>query len=376
MRPLPAVSRLRVSVVGPAVFENLVDSDSARLGTPEGFEEALLAAPQDTPLPLVLPWPDQERGRSPDVEFWLQWMGSNRRRFGVIDAGFGRKLRKLGVPLRHSGRLAIANASVARPSLEIHLHPWGPTAILTYDIVGGMDLSSASAAADRTFADEANVAIADASLPSTNVNDALGDAIEALHHILLPNDPSPETTVQPYVVATVIEGNPGELPSAFPPDRGPEHRALHTLARGPGVLSQLKDALLGLYSGTTYVLEPERLHYQIRAGRAVWSAPELLAVPVRPLEQLSAVHRFGVLRIAQLASFVELLAYHRTGDNRDVVREAVKHACLQLAREYGPSVPENGFVAGQFLDLSGGATLYKEITGKELTYTVKRPTLS
>lgn len=375
MSSLPAVSRLRVSVIGPAVLGNLIDSDTAPLGTPEGFEEALVEPPQGGALPLTHPWPADDRGRSPDVEFWLHWMGSDWTRFGAINAEFARKLRRGGVPLRHSGRLSLTSASLARPALEVHLHPWGATAIVTYDVVGDMDLASASAAAETTFGEEANVVVGDRFSASASVNDAPGKAVEGVRRTLLANDPDPEVTVRPYVVATIIEGNPGQIPTAFPPDRGPEHRALHTLARGPGVLSQLKEALLPLHSGSGYALEPERLHYQIRAGRAVWSAPELLAIPAKPLEQLSAVHRFGVLRIAQLASFVELLAYSQTGDDRDVVREAVKHACFQLEREYGPSAPENGFVAGQFLDLSEGAKLYKTIKGKELAYKDERPRL-
>ena len=264
------------------------------------------------------------------------------------------ELLKMGVPLLSHTQLVDHGSPYPTTSrlAELFLHPWAVSAAVSTTLQLPPD-SGITAAAAAATAFRSSAALSATGLGPTVPTDpvalaeALAEASVALTKTTI--DPS-EPQLEPVVVTTVVDGDPGPKSAARPVAQNAAFcDALQELAGDP----QPGSAVRWIKTVTTG--DPECVETRIcnvrTTGVAHWFHDAIQSKPAERMYRTTTLHRRTVLRLIVLRSVHALL--DRNPQPADPAWLQVRSAELGelLRRHYGPSKRHPNFLAQSYIDL-------------------------
>lgn len=327
--------------------------------TPAAVGEAL-------PYSWRHPWldtADPPQPVDPDETHWLEWC--ERPVFtGRFDPPFVSDLIRKAVPLFADAPLTVIATAAPLNSLraELFLHPWAVSSAVsaTLQLPAAADLAAAAAAATAFRAAPNLVSIA---LASTRPLDPVSVAHRLAEQCIAASgaaiDPA-MPQLDPVVVATVIDGDPGPKHHVRPaPENSSFRDAMHELAgdaQGGAPMRWIKT----ITTADPYCDETRVINV-LRTGVSQWLHDSIEKMPVAKADRTMTVHRRTVLRLIVLRSAHALLErqaapralLERQAEPRDPwwLPTTVDELTELLIRHYAPSKLHRNLLAQSYIDL-------------------------
>ena len=347
-----AVTRLRVSHVGARIHDGLRE-----IGGPVAFAERLAGLQPVRGLPVTLPYGD---GLPVDTGFWSRI--AERQLTVPVPLDTAPKLRRALVPLRYRGTLAV-DAEV--PRLEAHLHPFGVVAMTTVDLCWpeAVPLEQVWQPVNQLDGEPATITAGGAQR-SAPLGQAAVAAAQALVELLTDAGHGEPVDLEPYRLATVIDGALDQPPTTMPAANSPLHLALHHLSGGGDVVAEPATAFVAQWSGAGYAWPPNRLMYMLDRGTSLLTATASTGQEPSTADR----HRHLLLLVAYLTAAAGLVRAAQTSQSI-LFPEWARTAAQRLGLLFGPgqAFRDWGVVPRALLQRTGAIDAVGQVLGAPLT---------